>query len=770
MFSKLSMNSKIIFSFLFIGLTPFIGIGGLLLVKSGSELQNQALLKLTAVRENKKAGIERYFNTIRDQVVTYSENRMIVEAMKEFKLSFRTFLAERELSGSDLKTMRGQLSTYYAQDFAGEYRNQNNGKTVNTTDLHQALADQTIALQHSYISANKHPLGEKDKLDRAGDLSNYSRTHEKYHRVVRSFLQKFGYYDIFLVDHETGHIVYSVFKELDYATSLLDGPYAQTNFAEAFRQARLQSEADDFAFVDFQQYLPSYNAPASFIASPIFDGSRKVGVLIFQMPLDRITEVMSQRAGLGETGETYLVGPDQLMRSDSFLDDENHSVVSSFRNPEQGRIGSATFKSAIAGETGETFATNYLGHQVLSSHTPVDILGQRWALLAEINEAEAFEDFFALRWRVMIVGLIGTMIIGLLGFFISRSFSKPISAITGAMKDLADGKLDTEIPATERQDEIGEMADAVAVFKSNAFEITKLETEREAGEREAQENQKQMMNEMADEFELSVGKLIDSFSSAVGQLQSSSDSMAATAEQTRALSENVSTNAESASDNAQTVASASEQLSSSISEIAQQVDQSAKYAIEAVEHASTTDGQMKQLVEVTTQIGDVVNLITDIAEKTNLLALNATIESARAGEAGKGFAVVASEVKELAGQTSKATEQIQSRIQEIQHSTESAVQAIDKISRTIGDISEISTVIASAVEEQGSATQEIATNIDQAATGTQEVTKNIATVAGAANKTGEIASHIQNAASELARDSDTLQEEVKKFIASIRVA
>jgi len=206
---------------------------------------------------------------------------------------------------------------------------------------------------------------------------------------MRTFLEKFGYYDIFLVDIDSGDIVYSVFKELDYSTSLIDGPYADTNFGQVFRDAAKLNKGQ-VTFVDFAQYRPSYEAPASFIASPIFEGDERTGVLIFQLPLDRITNVMSERAGLGETGETYLVGQDYLMRSDSYLDPVNHTVVASFRNPTLGTARTEAVDLALAGETGRKVIIDYNNNPVLSAYSPFDVLGLRWALLSEIDVAEAF--------------------------------------------------------------------------------------------------------------------------------------------------------------------------------------------------------------------------------------------------------------------------------------------------------------------------------------------------------------------------------------------
>jgi methyl-accepting chemotaxis protein len=767
---NLKMKPKLIAAFIVIGLLPFAIIGLTALTKSGAGIKSQAFQKLTAVREIKRSGIERYFNTIRDQVLTLSEDTMVVDAMQEFAGAIKSFREENALSDEQVASMGAELKTYYDGQFAPEYEKQNDGAKADINSIFSKLDKDSIALQYHYIQANKHPLGEKHNLDAASDASSYSKIHAKYHPAIRSFLDKFGYYDIFLVDPQSGDIVYSVFKELDYTGSLVDGPYAKTNFGDAFRKARELKAPGQFAFVDFKQYLPSYSAPASFIASPIFASGKLVGVLMFQMPLDRITEVMSERAGLGETGETYLIGSDKLMRSDSYLDPKYHSVVASFRNPEKGKVETKAADNALAGKKGAEIVTDYNGNPVLSSYTPVDILGTKWALLAEIDEAEAFAAQALMTKLMLIIGLVGAAIIAACGFFIARNFANPISAMTSAMQGLAGGNLEADIPAVDRKDEIGEMAGAVQVFKDNAVEMKRLEAEQKEVEKNAEKQKKALMEKMASEFESSVGSIVETVASASAEMLASSQSMSSIADATKEKSMAVASASEQASTNVQTVASAAEELSTSITEISRQVTESSAIANRAVEGARQTDERIRGLVETTNAIGEFVNMITEIADQTNLLALNATIEAARAGEAGKGFAVVASEVKELAAQTSKATEQIAAQISEIQESTGSAVDAIEEITSTITEMDETASGIAAAVEQQGAATSEIARNVEQAASGTREVSSNIDEVNKSSVETGVAATQITSASSELSQQAELLRGEVSKFLDTVRAA
>ena len=355
-----------------------------------STLRKTAFDKLEAVREIKRSAIERYFHNIEGQIVTFSEDPAIVSAMKSLKERFRTIRTENQITPERLKQMRAELQTYYTMDFLSEFKAQNDGEIVDVAPIFNRLDDDSIAAQYYYIQDNKNPLGSKHRLDRADDDSSYSQFHKSIHPVVRNFLKEFGYYDIFLVDSETGDVVYSVFKELDFSTSLIDGPYADTNFGEAFRDANQSTSKDAVVLVDYKRYTPSYEAAASFIASPIYDGDKKIGVAVFQMPIDRLNAIMSERDGLGDTGETYLVGPDRLMRSDSYIDPENHSVNASFREPEKGKVETEAALNALSGKTGSKVIKDYNGNPVLSAFSPVKVGDLTWALLAEIDIAEAF--------------------------------------------------------------------------------------------------------------------------------------------------------------------------------------------------------------------------------------------------------------------------------------------------------------------------------------------------------------------------------------------
>lgn len=753
--NRLSFRSKIIALSLFVGIGTTFAVGVISVRGSSNALERSASGSLQAVRDGRKSQIEDYFVAIHEQMANFSQNEMVVHATDAFGKSFQAVAKESGLETGDQSGVVASIHGYYDGQFRP--RADEAGLHYRGAQTYTPADPNARVLQAWYIANMDNTafeVGNKLSLDRAAQDVAYNTAHEQYHPQIRRFLESFAYYDIFLFDTK-GNLVYSVYKETDFATNFLDGPYRDTNFAGAVRSALGASRPGQIFVKDFAPYEPSYGSPASFISAPVYKDGELIGCAVFQMPVDVINGMMQQATGLGETGQTFLVASDGRMRSNSRFAEEGTTTIF---NQE---VKTSSVEQAFSGQAGVLTGESYAGQEVISAFTPLEFTDTQgnvvpaltealdWALFAEQEVSEFSAPARAMVMNTFWVGAGVAVVVVVASLLFALVLTRPIRDLIARLRDMAEGEGDlTQRMDDQRKDEMGAVA---RYFNQFVQQIESMVAE--------------------------LGAVSDGVAAAATQIAASSEEMAQGMDgQTRQITQ-ISSAVEEMSASSVEVARKSADAVNAADSAGQSAHAGGEVVKDTIDVMQAINGavdasasSVRELGKLGEQIGQVIEVINDIADQTNLLALNAAIEAARAGEHGRGFAVVADEVRKLADRTTKATEEVAQSITAIQTGTLQAVDRMeagtDQVQAGVVRASEagdtLEQIVASAQNVSGMI-QSIAAAAEQQSAASEEVSRSTEQMATVAQEAGEGAKQAAMAATDLSQQAEQMRALVGRF-------
>ena len=607
---------------------------------------------------------------------------------------------------------------------------------VSTFGVLHDVADATEAFSAALA------LGERSE--------EFMRVHQRYEQEFRSIKEEYGYYDFFLIDKE-GTVVYTVAREPDFGTNLVRGPYSDSNLADAYRDASRGPVG-----TDFEAYAPSKGAPAAFFAAPIRRDGQQIGVVAVQMPVDKIDGIATDRTGLGQLGESYLVGPDYLMRSNSALSSAPTLLTQTIRN--------AAVEAGLAGGSGVELMEGYRGNAVWTAYEPVKIGEKRWVIVSDVDDAEMMAPLAALRNKILIAAAVILSISSVLSFLAIRALSAPLHQIAEVAGSMSRGDFSSELHISS-SDEIGETARA---FQGMREQIQGLfeEIQRVAEASRSGDLSKRLRSRYEGRFgELvsGINEMLDTVAVPLRQVSVNSHAVAMAAEEIRTSSSAIAQGASEQAASLEQTAASMEEISGMTARNAENTRRARQLTSTALDSAQRGDEVVREMVRSMSEIrvsatntAEIIKNINQIAFQTNLLALNAAVEAARAGEAGRGFAVVAEEVRNLAMRSKEAAQRTEQLISNSLSLASNGEQLSSKVQRQLSEI-------VRAVAQMNTIVSEIASASEEQARGVGEVSRAVTQIEQVLQSSAASANQSLTAASALAEQAAAMAGSVSRF-------
>lgn len=715
-----SLRTKLIVLFVTLGALPMLISNGISYLGSSKEIESRAIEKTDVLINGKIKEISRYFREIEVVTLDLAHLPMTHEALKEFEGPFKNAKVD---PGSDfVANQKESLRKYYKEQFGAEYKKQN-GSDIDVDQFIATLDPLTVIAQNEFIVSNEHPLGQKNKLVQSTKNSPYSLVHQKYHSAYDEYLTSHELYDIFLVNND-GRVVYTVFKELDFATSLTSGPWAKSGLAAAFQAAKGLSRSK-VHFVDYSAYTPSYDSPAGFLSAAVFDtNGEQIGALIVQFPINKIVEMYKDKQGIGETGGYLLLGSDGTLRADANRLPDTLNVKNQFKPGSTLKVESEIIQKAVSQKEDGVFYTglSYDGTKVLAMAEKVKLANVEWIAIAELGHDETFAGLKAMQRNLIILLLISSGLVGLAAYLFGNKLAGNLSGISDLLSRSSQ-----------------EVSNSSSQSAASSTELSEAATEQAASLQETMAS-------------------IEEISAMVNQ-NAESASRAKTA---------VDANQASSEDGARSV----DEMMRSISEIKNTND-------DILAQMEASNKEFGEIVKIISDIGEKTTVINDIVFQTKLLSFNASVEAARAGEHGKGFAVVAEEVGNLAQMSGNAAREISEmlaqsikRVNGIVEQTRDRVDQLVEVGKdkiTMGQSTaqkcrESLSKITENAKSMSSMISEITHASKEQAQGIQEINKAISQLDQVTQQNSAVAQQSSSQAEELHSQAAELQSAVTSLV------